>query len=117
MVINLWVIIPLHSKFKIRDFFFAEADANLRDYSGKKAKQYLRNTASTKAQRKHFASLSSYSDTIDSGSFAACPEVQKAALRNSLNINITGKDKTSLRNSLQIVHLSMNETGEGASYT
>ncbi|XP_062613682.1 ankyrin repeat domain-containing protein SOWAHC-like isoform X4 [Saccostrea cucullata] len=28
-----------------------KADANLRDYSGKKAKQYLRNTASTKAQR------------------------------------------------------------------
>ncbi|XP_055997909.1 uncharacterized protein LOC125653225 isoform X2 [Ostrea edulis] len=28
-----------------------KADANLRDYSGKKAKQYLRNTASTKAQQ------------------------------------------------------------------
>lgn len=28
------------------------ADSNLRDYSGKKAKQYLRNSASTRAQRK-----------------------------------------------------------------
>ncbi|CAC5383972.1 unnamed protein product [Mytilus coruscus] len=28
-----------------------KADSNIRDYSGKKAKQYLRNSASTKAQR------------------------------------------------------------------
>ena len=37
-------------------FLFSEADANIRDYSGKKAKQYLKNSASSRAQRKQFLS-------------------------------------------------------------
>ena len=36
--------------------YFPEADANIRDYSGKKAKQYLKNSASSRAQRKQFLS-------------------------------------------------------------
>ncbi|XP_078335668.1 uncharacterized protein LOC111133267 isoform X1 [Crassostrea virginica] len=43
----------MHGHEKIIELLVStyKADANLRDYSGKKAKQYLRNTASTKAQR------------------------------------------------------------------
>ena len=37
-------------------FLLSEADANIRDYSGKKAKQYLKNSASSRAQRKQFLS-------------------------------------------------------------
>ncbi|XP_078335669.1 uncharacterized protein LOC111133267 isoform X2 [Crassostrea virginica] len=42
----------MHGHEKIIELLVStyKADANLRDYSGKKAKQYLRNTASTKAQ-------------------------------------------------------------------
>ena len=41
-----------------------EADPNIRDYSGKKAKQYLRNSASSRTQRKSHASK--LSDSVDS---------------------------------------------------
>ena len=46
--------------------FVPGGDPNIRDYSGKKAKQYLRNSASTRSQRKRAPSAPEL-DLVESG--------------------------------------------------
>lgn len=49
--------------FNVMNLVSTEADPNLRDYSGRKAKQYLKNSASSKSQRKRF--LSSFASSYE----------------------------------------------------
>lgn len=72
-------------------FIFSEADPNIRDYSGKKAKQYLRNSASSRAQRK-----SSNKVLTDSSESTVTTSIK---LRNS----VSGDHGVALRHKANIV--------------
>ena len=55
----------------------SEADPNIRDYSGKKPKQYLKNSASSRAQRKFLTS--SFTES--------CEASMTVSMRNSVNVS------------------------------
>jgi hypothetical protein len=61
---------------------FTDADSNIRDYSGKKAKQYLSNSASSRAQRKSKSFTASLNDSTDS------------PVMTSINLRSSGDAKT-----------------------
>ena len=75
--------------------FSSEADPNIRDYSGKKPKQYLKNSASSRAQRKFLSS--SITDSCDSS--------MTATLRSNVSVGpptTESRPSVSLRSGLTI---------------
>lgn len=96
----------------------SEVDSNIRDYSGKKAKQYLKNSASSKAQRKH-GSLSSIEGIDMTNIVIAGPELKTSRSNQNLRLSSvfdsgTASNRTSVRNSVQILHLSMMEFNDSS---
>ena len=85
MYVVLYLILFFHSSNTI-----SEADANLRDYSGRKAKQYLKNSASSKAQRKRILSTYNVNNSYETlSSLVPNAEAHHVVTKSGVRLSIS----------------------------
>ena len=87
-------------------YLFLGANSNLRDYSGKKPKQYLKHSASSRAHRKISGIQSPVIDQLDLSGYDTLHDV-----------TVTNTNSNTCRPSITITHLTLDHHVEkGASH-